>query len=1435
MDEKDANLDSHNSFCQNSEEKYKRLYDFAPSGYVTLSREGEITELNFCAANILGQKRSLLIKNRFGLFVSEDSLNDFNLFFQNIFKSKKKESCEVSLKTKSNSLQYIHLDAIMSEDSNECMLTMIDITDRKQLEEKLRESEELRKTLKEQLEYLAYITLDALSTHVAVLNEEGTILAVNRAWRAFAETNSPDLSIEVNEGANYFSVCQNSDEGLIMLAGIHSVINGSQKEFTFEYPSHSPGEKRWFNARVTRFIIGGAVRIVIAHENITEIKQAELYLQLQNQKIQSQYAELQNEIKERKQAEKALKESEEVFRSMANRYHTLLHTSNDGIHILDINGNILEANEAFCNMLGYSKEEVLRLNVSDWDLKIPKDELSAIIQGIIKTPRLFETSHRRKDGRIIQVEINGTGLYLDGASYLYVAARDITERKELEYELLESEKKLKTIFDILDVGIAITDNEGNIIDCNKASEQILGLTKEQYLAGNYAGLERKVLRPDLTVMPANEYASVRAMNEKRSISNVEMGVLKPDGNISWIMVNATPLELPNYGVAISYVDFTELKKIEQELRALITEMQTGLAVHEIICNEKNEPIDYRFLYVNESFEKQTGLKKENVIGKTVMEILPKTEKFWIEKYGHVALTGDKLSFVHFSEELGKYFEVVVYRTFPMQFAVLFTDVTERRQLEEKIHSTALYTRSLIEASLDPLVTISAEGKITDVNYSTEEATGILRNKLIGTDFSNYFTEPEKARIGYQKVFEQGYVIDYPLAIQHISGSIIDVLYNARVYKNELGEVLGVFAAARDITEQKLAEQLLKESEEKYRLLFEYMTSGFQFNEVVLDENKNPIDFRFLDGNSKMKNYTGFSIEEVKGKTIKQVMPNADSNMIQKYCAVALTGKPFTIEYFSLTFNKYFKVNAYSPKKGYFAVVYEDITDRMNYENTLKKWEHIFKNAEWGIVVGSADGRTIEMMNPAFAYMHGYEIDELIGQPIENLFASGDRNSVSENINIAHEKGHHAFESIHIRKDGSIFPVIIDITTVKDENGEALYRVVNVLDITDRKKSENALFESELKFRTVADYTYGWEYWNNEKGQIIYMSPSCERITGYTQDDFIRDPDLLQKIVHPEDAVWMNQHFEEVHSHKNRNEINEIDFRIIKKDTSVAHINHICRPVFNQDNKYVGRRVSNRDITEKKKAEEIIQQKNKELTELNASKDKFFSIIAHDLKSPFTAFLGLTKVMLTEEITQEEMQSFHVDLNEYAQKLYRLLENLLTWSRMQGGAISFKPEECSLSEIFILNLSILSANSKQKNIEISYNFFSSLKVLADFQMLNTIIRNLLSNAIKFTKKNGKITILAEIKGEEVLICIQDTGIGMDAKTMDGIFRIDQKTARPGTEGESSTGLGLLLCKEFVEKNGGKIWVESEIGKGSAFYFTLRKSPTSVESEVKIFLN
>ena len=247
-----------------------------------------------------------------------------------------------------------------------------------------------------------------------------------------------------------------------------------------------------------------------------------------------------------------------------------------------------------------------------------------------------------------------------------------------------------------------------------------------------------------------------------------------------------------------------------------------------------------------------------------------------------------------------------------------------------------------------------------------------------------------------------------------------------------------------------------------------------------------------------------------------------------------------------------------------------------------------------------------------------------------------------------------------------------------------------------------------------------------------------------------------------------------------------------------------------------------DITRRKQAEEESKRKNLELEKINSEKDKFFSIIAHDLRGPFNGFLGLTQLMSEEisSLTLKELQDISSGLNVSANNLYNLLNNLLEWSRMQQGATSFEPKSVSLLPFATSTLQLMMDSSGKKGIALNIHIPENIYVFADEKMLASTIRNLVSNAVKYTRAGGSVSISANYAPDNhVVITVKDTGIGMDTKILANMFRLDTSISRKGTDGEPSTGLGLLLCKDFIEKHGGKIWAESEVKKGSTFYFTV----------------
>jgi len=248
---------------------------------------------------------------------------------------------------------------------------------------------------------------------------------------------------------------------------------------------------------------------------------------------------------------------------------------------------------------------------------------------------------------------------------------------------------------------------------------------------------------------------------------------------------------------------------------------------------------------------------------------------------------------------------------------------------------------------------------------------------------------------------------------------------------------------------------------------------------------------------------------------------------------------------------------------------------------------------------------------------------------------------------------------------------------------------------------------------------------------------------------------------------------------------------------------------------------NKQVKARKIADKTIIQRNNELTKINLDKDRFISILGHDLRNPFNNILGLSEI-LTDEIEsldKNQIQDITKNINKSAKITNKLLEDILLWSRSQQGKVQYKPQILSFADISMDAIEVLRPVAETKNIRIINNVKGEVNVFADIDMLRTVLRNLVSNAIKFTNKGGEIIINADQGESDVEISVSDNGIGIPPESLSKLFDISEILTTQGTESEKGTGLGLLMCKDFVEKHGGKIWVESEVGKGSEFKFTL----------------
>ena len=485
------------------------------------------------------------------------------------------------------------------------------------------------------------------------------------------------------------------------------------------------------------------------------------------------------------------------------------------------------------------------------------------------------------------------------------------------------------------------------------------------------------------------------------------------------------------------------------------------------------------------------------------------------------------------------------------------------------------------------------------------------------------------------------------------------------------------------------------------------------------------------------------------------------------------------------------------------------------EEQLKDHQYRLMIENQGEGIGLTDpDECFVFANPAAERIFGVAPGGLKGKNLKDFLSQEELARVTEETRKRSREEQSTYELEITTADNKVRIILVTATPQMNVEGEFTGTFGVFRDITDRKQMEVLLQQSEERYRTLTENIGEGVIIVNEDETFVYANPSAERIygvskgelTGVSVKDFLDDENLV---------LIKNQ------TQKRREqESSSYEHEIVLKDGTKKDILGTATPYF-EGEKFIGTFGVFRDITERKKTESELRNLSEALTESNATKDKFFSIIAHDLKSPFNSILGLTDALIQDfkNLDEKRIDGLLNTIKNSSERAFELLENLLTWANSQTGRIEYTPEMINLRQTINETISLLEDQATSKYIHLSSPALEDCIAFCDKQMIQTVLRNLVSNAIKFTPPNGDVVIAITSTDHFYEISVKDTGIGIAKEDIPKLFRIESKYSTRGTADEKGTGLGLILCKEFVEKHGGKIWVESEEGKGSAFYFTL----------------
>lgn len=758
------------------------------------------------------------------------------------------------------------------------------------------------------------------------------------------------------------------------------------------------------------------------------------------------------------------------------------------------------------------------------------------------------------------------------------------------------------------------------------------------------------------------------------------------------------------------------------------------------------------------------------------------------------------------------------------------DITEQKKTEEELRKSRQTYHDIYNSVTEAIYIMDENGTFIDVNKGAELMYGYTKEEMIGKSPLSVsaagYNDTDAVMKKCFRTFMSGKSEQFEFWGVRKNGEVFlkDVIVNKGKYFGK--DVLIV--TARDITERKKFENVLAESEIKYRNLFDSNKDGILIFYIEDDATISPI----IEANNSAAEIAGCTKDEIIGLPVLRLecmlTPEVTAQRIKEI------REQGTINYETVMNNKegcqlYVDVKAsiinYNDRTAVMCI-FRDITRIKQDAAALKERESFLNTLVDAIPVpvfykdraGNYQG-----VNSAFKSFLGTEAEHYLDRNVFDIhppeLASIYNNKDKE---LYEKEGSQQYETVIEDANGDIHKVIMNKAVFMDESGGLKGIVGTILDITERKKAEEALMESEERLFALINATPDIICFKDGKGRwliankadlelfslkdVDYYGKTDSELADYTLP-FYRD--AFKGCEETDERAWQ------------AGAISRMDEIIPSPDGSSKIYDILKIPVFDHIGRRKGLVVLGRDITDRKKAEEELAAAHEKLVTVNKEKDKFFSILAHDLRSPFNGFLAGTKILAEEipNLSMRELQEIASAMQSSAEDLYKLLENLLEWSRIQRGLISFELMKVEFKSIVSSIINLQSSSAALKSITISNCVSENLFVDVDINMINIVVRNLISNAIKFTPNNGQITINAEKTGDFMEVSVSDTGIGIPERLMSKLFILGEKTSRKGTNGESSSGLGLILSKEYIEKHKGSFRVESTEGKGSTFFFKL----------------
>lgn len=1147
-----------------------------------------------------------------------------------------------------------------------------------------------------------------------------------------------------------------------------------------------------------------------------------------NNELNENYVRIENELNELAQIRAGLEQNQSAISDLIENTH-------DRIWSLDSNLNIVTFNSNFKNdyKTAFGIELIKGVNIitslpepikSVWQQRYGKvlngERFTAVDRFDFRDiPQYIETSFHPI---YTKTKITGISCF----------ARDISKHKE-------SEDKFKRLSEMSPGAISIQANN-EFLYANKAWERLTG----------YSGNALKT-KPFLSIFDDESKKIIELQLLKNKFNNNEarrgnVQIITKKNTKRWIDISI--IDLKYEGLHASMVvasDITEFYNLQEELKKnranLVSQIENTDAriwsidkAYRIITANKNFTSDYHTAF---------GVLLEEG-SYSMANLSPEMEKTWMQRYNR-ALKGENFTLIdEFKIENIPQFAETSFNPIYVDKTILGVscysrDITNQRRYEMALEESENKFKTLV-SNLPGIVYRCANDPQLTMEYISDEvehitgypASDFINNKI--RSFASIIHPGDNTTIEEEinKCITHKQKYEFTYRLIHSDNSIRWVHEVGRAHYNKNAQVEWLDGVIIDITEQKKFEEALIESEEKYRNIFNRISDIF----VRTDLNGT-----ILIASPSVYDNFGYKPEEIIGQSITRlyVDPGTRENFLKKLLEkenlkdfeLRLKSKEGKIRTVSLS-ARLIKNESGIPV-GIESLA-RDITLRkiaeQMFHNRTKELNSIFDNAPMVLILIDSNGQILNInragTNLTDKYKKGY-FEKLLVE-ILNCIKSinipegcgkGEkcnrcivRKTLKSTLNT--KQNQYQVEGtlkLKIEKEEKTAHFLLSTTYIDFENDIRV--LLSFDDITEMKDAQ----EQIRKLSTALNQSTATILITDLDGSIQYVNPQFEKTTGYTFNEVLgKNPRFLKSDkTSPEEykVLWDTIL---------KGETWQGEFLNVRKDKTEYWENAIISPIYDETGEINSFIAVKENITERKRIQQELMRSEKELRQMNDEKSRFFSILAHDLRGMVGSYHAYSDLLITHfnTFSNDELKEQLKSLAKSSSDSLVLLDNLLEWARASLGKTALSLTDLNLAGEVDAVLGILNDIAASKQIKLMNHLKPDLFVFADSNVLRTIIRNLVSNAIKFTDYNGSITIVAREKSScKIEISVTDTGIGMDKTTISRLFKPGEKVIQEGTNHETGTGLGLMICDEMVKKLGGVIAVESQPGKGSRFYFTI----------------